>query len=47
VPLRLQVSADAGGGRSGRASEKIEITVQAADDPGIVRREASSFIFPH
>ena len=55
VPLRLQVAADAedagvakpGGGRSVRASEKIEITVQATDDPGIVRHEPSSFLFPH
>ena len=59
VPLRLQVAADAneaggakpGGGpasgRSARASDKIEITVQATDDPNIVRREPSSFFFPH
>ena len=54
VPLRLQVGADAdaaerakpGGGRSVRTSERIEFTVQAADDPAIVRREQSSFLFP-
>ena len=55
VPLRLQVAADAAeasaakadSGRSVRASDRIEITVRALDDPGIVRREQSSFLFPH
>jgi cytochrome c oxidase accessory protein FixG len=53
VPLRLQVATDAGGAAGthaaaapGRASERIEIAVQALDDPGIVRREQSSFLFP-
>ncbi len=31
---------------AGPGSRKIEIVVQAIDDPAIVRREASSFLFP-
>jgi cytochrome c oxidase accessory protein FixG len=33
-------------GRRGSGSRKVEIVVQATDDPGIIRREPSSFLFP-
>jgi polyferredoxin len=58
VPLRLQVAADAGdaggkesgggsaSGRPAKASDRIEIAVQAIDDPKLVRRDQSSFLFP-
>ena len=58
LPFRLQVAADAEegddkGGRKQRddarpksGSHKIEIVVQAIDDPAIVRREHASFLFP-
>ncbi len=55
VPLRLQAPADAepqgGGGETqlhaGHArTQRIEIVVQALDDPHIARRERSSFAFP-
>ena len=58
LPFQLQISADAEAGddepdrkrrddaRSKSGSHKIEIVVQAVDDPGIVRREHSSFLFP-
>jgi cytochrome c oxidase accessory protein FixG len=57
LPVRLQIAADGeeggetksehghDGERHNRTSHKIEITVQATDDPGIVRREKSSFLF--
>ena len=50
LPFELQVAADAGEGggaaRPASGSHKIEIVVQAVDDPSIVRRERSSFLFP-
>ena len=50
VPIQLQVAAEEadGKGAEGRrsGSRKVEIVVQADDDPAVVRREASSFLFP-
>jgi cytochrome c oxidase accessory protein FixG len=53
VPIQLQVAAEAAEDADGKAGEgrrsgsrKIEIVVQANDDPAVARREASSFLFP-
>jgi cytochrome c oxidase accessory protein FixG len=53
VPIQLQVEADAVEEASARAgdarpsgSRKVEIVVQATDDPKVVRRESSSFMLP-
>ena len=58
LPFRLQVAADAVEGdakadakrdddaRPKSGSHKIEIVVQAIDEPAIVRREHASFLFP-
>jgi cytochrome c oxidase accessory protein FixG len=52
VPVRVQLAADAEpGGRPpgpgpARAAQKIEIVVQAVDDPAMIRREPTSFLFP-
>jgi len=58
LPFELQVALDADEGDDKRdrkhdddkrpksGSHKIEIVVQAVDDPSIVRRERSSFLFP-
>ena len=58
LPFRLQVAADAEGDadhadrkhrddkRPKSGSHKIDIVVQAIDDPAIVRREHASFLFP-
>ncbi len=42
LPLRLQVPAEA----ASPGPHKIEIVIQAVDDPGIARREKSTFILP-
>ena len=42
LPLRLQVPADA----AAPGPHKIEIVIEAVDDPKIARREKSTFILP-
>ena len=42
VPLRLQVPADA----AAPGSHRIEIVIEATDDPKVQRREKSTFILP-
>jgi hypothetical protein len=57
VPFRLQAPVgdddhedehkrDEGGHDQGRRSHKVEIVIQAQDDPAMVRREKSTFLFP-
>ncbi len=50
VPIRLQApyddSAPAAPGNDGRRLQPIEITVEAVDDPSVVRHERSTFAFP-
>jgi hypothetical protein len=50
VPFQLQVAADAANAgpqsRARSASHKIEIVVEATDDPAVARHEHSSFLFP-
>ncbi len=42
VPLRLQAPAEAGA----PGSHKVELVIEAVDDPRVVRRENTTFIFP-
>jgi cytochrome c oxidase accessory protein FixG len=52
VPFQLQVALEGEDGERNEGehrksgSRKVEIVVQAADDPAIIRREPSSFLFP-
>ena len=47
VPIRLQApDSDAPAGSDGRRLLPIEITVEAVDDPSVVRHERSTFIYP-
>jgi cytochrome c oxidase accessory protein FixG len=50
LPIQLQVEADAVDAEAGESrrsgSRKVEIVVQATDDPAVVRRESSSFLLP-